>query len=155
MAQAESYNLRPLKRFVTGLNPSGKAVFLLNIDDNLPIKTLDQLPLQNTKESAKLAVGYTTTEFPVQLDEFKDLKSYEDILARGLRGITLKNGIILRFLEFSSGVTLLMHYTLSIAFGVALEGSVITGLDSGETRIMRRGGTCIQKATNHDWKNAS
>ena len=155
MAQPEPYNLRPLKRFITGLNAHGKAVFLHNIDDNLPIRTLEQLPLENTKELAKVALGYVTTDFPVQLDESKDLKSYEDILTNGLKGIALKNGIVFRILEFPPAATSPLHYTQSIDFGFVLEGSVIAGLDSGETRVMRRGDSCVQRATNHDWKNAS
>lgn len=155
MTQPGSYNLRPLKRFITGLNEKGEAVFLPNVDDNLPIRPLEQLPLENTKEVAKVALGYVTTDFPVQLDDYKDLVSYEDILANGLKDIALRNGIVFRILEFPPAATSPMHYTQSIDFGVVLEGSVIAGLDSGETRVMRRGDSCIQRATNHDWKNAS
>jgi quercetin dioxygenase-like cupin family protein len=46
-----------------------------------------------------------------------------------------------------------MHRTESLDYGVVLEGTVELSLDSGETRIMNRGDMCVQRATNHAWKN--
>lgn len=46
-----------------------------------------------------------------------------------------------------------MHRTESLDYGVVLEGTVELALDSGEIRIMNRGDLCVQRATNHAWKN--
>ena len=46
-----------------------------------------------------------------------------------------------------------MHRTVSIDYGVVLEGTVELVLDSGETRVMRRGDVCVQRGTNHAWRN--
>lgn len=48
-----------------------------------------------------------------------------------------------------------MHKTVSVDYGVVLEGVIELVLDSGETRIMRRGDVCVQRATNHAWRNVT
>jgi len=48
-----------------------------------------------------------------------------------------------------------MHRTESIDYGVVLEGEMELILDSGETRIMRRGDVCVQRGTMHAWKNVT
>lgn len=51
------------------------------------------------------------------------------------------------------GVISPMHRTVSLDYGIVLEGVVELVLDSGETKVMRRGDSCIQRATNHAWRN--
>lgn len=46
-----------------------------------------------------------------------------------------------------------MHKTVSLDYGVVLEGPVELVLDSGETQMMYRGDVCVQRATNHAWRN--
>ncbi len=48
-----------------------------------------------------------------------------------------------------------MHRTVSLDYGVVLEGEVELTLDSGEARVMRRGDTAIQRGTMHEWRNPS
>lgn len=48
-----------------------------------------------------------------------------------------------------------MHKTVSIDYGVVLEGEVELVLDSGETKLMKRGDLCVQRGTNHAWKNVT
>lgn len=40
-------------------------------------------------------------------------------------------------------------------FGVVLEGEVEVVLDSGETRLLKRGDLAIQRGTMHAWRNKS
>lgn len=151
---AELYNLRPLKRFITGLGPDGKAVFLKDVDNTLPIGPLQQLPLEGTSVPAKVALGYATDVFPVKLNDKQDVKTYEQYLSKP-PGISVKNGTVFRILEFPPGSHSPMHSTQSLDYGVVLEGSITAGLDSGETQILHRGDSVIQRATEHDWANAS
>lgn len=53
------------------------------------------------------------------------------------------------------GLTSPMHRTTSLDYGVVLEGEVELILDSGETRLLKRGDTCVQRVTNHAWRNTS
>jgi quercetin dioxygenase-like cupin family protein len=57
--------------------------------------------------------------------------------------------------DFAPGKKPYMHRTESLDYGVVLEGTVELELDSGETRIMNRGDMCVQRATNHAWKNVT
>lgn len=155
MAQPESYNLPPVKRHITGLNSDDQAVFLDDIDDNFPIVKLPQVPINNTSESARVGVGYIVNEVPIQLNDKKDFNAYASFLVSPPTRIALPNGVIFRVLEFPPGATLPLHYTPSLDIGVVIEGSLIAGLDSGETRLLKRGDSLIQRSTNHEWKNPS
>lgn len=48
-----------------------------------------------------------------------------------------------------------MHRTVSLDYGIVLEGDVELILDSGETRPMKRGDVAVQRGTNHAWRNMS
>jgi len=48
-----------------------------------------------------------------------------------------------------------MHRTVSLDYGVVIIGEVELVLDSGETRLMKAGDVCIQRATMHAWRNTS
>ena len=48
-----------------------------------------------------------------------------------------------------------MHRTVSLDYGVVLEGEVDLILDSGEVKRMKRGDVAIQRGTMHAWKNPS
>jgi quercetin dioxygenase-like cupin family protein len=48
-----------------------------------------------------------------------------------------------------------MHRTISLDYGVVLEGEIDLILDSGESRHMKRGDISIQRGTNHAWRNRS
>lgn len=48
-----------------------------------------------------------------------------------------------------------MHRTISLDYGVVLEGEVELILDSGESRLLRRGDVVVQRGTNHAWRNVS
>ena len=44
---------------------------------------------------------------------------------------------------------------MSIDYGIVLEGEFLLTLDSGESRLMRRGDVSVQRATAHKWKNVT
>ena len=48
-----------------------------------------------------------------------------------------------------------MHRTVSLDYGIVLEGEVELVLDSGEVRAMKAGDVAIQRGTNHAWRNMS
>lgn len=48
-----------------------------------------------------------------------------------------------------------MHRTVSLDYGVVLEGEVILQLDSGERRQLVRGDIFVQRGTAHQWRNPS
>jgi quercetin dioxygenase-like cupin family protein len=64
-------------------------------------------------------------------------------------------GTVLRFVDIAPNAISPMHRTVSIDYGVVLEGTIELVLDSGETRILSRGDVCVQRATNHAWRNVT
>lgn len=48
-----------------------------------------------------------------------------------------------------------MHRTVSLDYGIVLMGDIELVLDSGETKQMKVGDVCIQRGTNHAWRNTS
>ena len=62
---------------------------------------------------------------------------------------------MLRMVDVPPGATSPMHRTVSLDYGVVLEGEVELILDNGESRLLKRGDMAIQRGTIHAWKNVS
>lgn len=148
MAQQQllSNGLPEIKRYITNHNSKGDATFSPRVSDSLEWQEIGTM--------AKFALGYATKTFPVQLSDEVDISTYEDFL-QNKPGITIPGGTVLRIVDMAPSVTSPMHRTVSLDYGVVLEGEVELILDSGEKRIMKRGDCSIQRATNHAWRNMS
>lgn len=134
-------------RYITAHDDSGKSI----VDTSVPAEApFYELP----NKSAAFAQCYVTSEFPVQLEDSADLKVYQDFLSSP-PGLTVSGGTVLRYVDMPPDSTSPMHRTLSLDYGVVLEGEVELILDSGEKRLMRRGDICVQRATMHAWRNTS
>lgn len=62
---------------------------------------------------------------------------------------------MLRFVDFAPGFESMMHRTRSLDYGIVIEGSIELILDSGEKQVLHRGDVCVQRGTNHAWRNPS
>ncbi|KAH7008821.1 hypothetical protein EDB80DRAFT_717525 [Ilyonectria destructans] len=134
------------KRFITDHNPEGKAIFSTSV--------AEELPEQIIGEGYKFFLGYTTSETPVNLADSKDIESYKQYMADP-PGIVIPGGTVVRFVDMPPGGVSPMHRTVSLDYGVVLEGTVVLRLDSDETRLMQRGDVAIQRGTMHAWENGS
>lgn len=143
----DSNSLRPLKRFITTHNDKGEAVFSSAISE-------DNERVNYHNDTVAFALGYTTNGFPVDLNNDSDIEGYKPYLKEA-PGLTVSNGTVLRFVDFAPGLDSPMHRTVSLDYGVVIEGEVELKLDSGETRLMKKGDVAIQRGTSHAWKNAS
>ena len=83
-----------------------------------------------------------------------DVASYASYL-NNPPGLVVPGGSVLRIVDMQPGALSPMHRTTSLDYGVVLEGEVELVLDSGETRLLKRGDMCVQRATNHAWRNTS
>lgn len=63
------------------------------------------------------------------------------------------NGSVVRFVDIPPGASSPMHRTQTLDYGIVIFGEVELELDSGEKRTMKAGDTCIQRGTNHLWRN--
>ncbi|KAL1582228.1 hypothetical protein WHR41_09079 [Cladosporium halotolerans] len=142
----EPHGLPSIHRFITTHNAEGKATF----SDSVP----EQLSWHTLPNSAKFSLGYTTEQYPVDMNQNKDVSVYQSYLQTP-PGLVIPGGTVLRFVDVPPQSVSPMHRTVSLDYGVVLEGEVELVLDSGETRLMRRGDVAIQRGTNHAWKNVS
>jgi quercetin dioxygenase-like cupin family protein len=138
--------LPPIKRFITDHSKDGKAIF----SDAIP----EPLNWQELPDGARFCLGYTTDQFPVELNNGNDVSSFQSYL-KNPPGIIIGGGTVLRLVDMKPGALSPMHRTVSLDYGVVLEGEVELVLDSGEARVMKRGDVAIQRGTNHAWRNTS
>ncbi|KAJ9130717.1 Cupin domain protein [Pleurostoma richardsiae] len=139
-------DIRPIRRFITTHSPDGKPGFSNAISEEAPFKVLP--------DGAEFALCYATNKFPVEMTGDVDLVTYEQY-TKELPGITISTGSVLRVVDMRPGALSPMHRTVSLDYGVVLEGEVELILDSGESRLLKRGDISIQRGTNHAWKNTS
>lgn len=142
----EGTNLPSVKRFITTHNAEGRATFSEKISEELEWKVIGN--------GAGFGLGYTTEQYPVDFNNDKDLTAYQTRM-QSPPGLVVPGGTVLRFVDCSPSSFSPMHRTVSLDYGVVLEGEVELVLDSGETRILRKGDVAIQRGTNHAWRNTS
>jgi quercetin dioxygenase-like cupin family protein len=142
----EGTNLPSVNRFITTHNAEGKATF----SDAFP----EELEWKGLPNGAGFGLGYTTEQYPVDFNNDKDLSSYKSYL-QSPPGLVVPGGTVLRFVDCPPNSVSPMHRTVSLDYGVVLEGEIELLLDSGETRAMKRGDVAIQRGTNHAWRNPS
>jgi quercetin dioxygenase-like cupin family protein len=141
------------QRFITTNDIHGKAIIDQSLPAELHFYGLSKTPEDMDKDAA-FSQCYVTKGFPVQLENGQDIKVYQEFLASP-PGLTVSNGTVLRYVDIPPGLTSPMHRTLSLDYGVVLDGEVELILDSGETKMMKRGDICVQRATMHAWRNTS
>jgi len=142
----EENGLPRIHRFITDHNKEGKAIF----SDAVP----ELLEWQKLSDGPKFSLAYATNKFPVDINNGADVARYKQY-QKDLPGITVPGGTVLRFVDMLPGALSPMHRTVSLDYGVVLEGEVELVLDSGEVRLLKRGDVAIQRGTNHAWRNAS
>jgi len=170
MAEPQKYpwkdnDLRPIQRVITDHNGEGKSVFSSVIPEDLPGKIIGA--------PAPFRLGYCTNKTPVPLTNGSDIEAYARYLENPpgivipgmgnhrllvcdlLTGDTTTGGTVARYVDMPPGATSPMHRTVSLDYGVVLEGEMEVVLDSGESRLLKRGDLAVQRATMHAWRNAS
>lgn len=144
MPQPTASPLRDIQRFITTHDASGAAVFDTTLGESPPAKVIEN--------GDKFILGYATNQTPV--DFGSDLATYGAYLS-DLPGVMIPGGTVLRFVDIRPGGVSPMHRTVSLDYGVVIEGEVELELDSGEKRLMRRGDCSVQRGTMHLWRNKS
>ncbi|KAK5309190.1 hypothetical protein LTR70_010527 [Exophiala xenobiotica] len=115
--------LPAISRFITDHDKEGKAVFSSRVEE--------ELQWQELADGARFCLGFTTHKTPVDMSNGKDLSDYEqDMINKP--GIMIPGGTVMRLVDMRPGSTSPMHRTVSLDYGVVLEGEVELVLDSGE-----------------------
>ena len=138
--------LPKVQRYITTHREDGKAVFSTKFDDESEMKAND--------DGLAFALSFTTKGFPVDMNGDEDLNVYGRYL-KDAPGLVIPGGTVLRHVDIPPDTACTMHRTVSLDYGVVLEGEIELLLDSGEKRIMKRGDVAIQRGTMHQWINNS
>lgn len=104
-------------------------------------------------DSVSWNVAYTTSSFPVSLNDDADITTHNNLMSKGTLGLVNPNGTVLRIVDFGPGHSPLMHRTQSLDYGIVLEGEIYMDLDSGETYHLKKGDIAIQRGTKHAWRS--
>ncbi|OJJ50268.1 hypothetical protein ASPZODRAFT_13354 [Penicilliopsis zonata CBS 506.65] len=145
---SKSNDLPDIHRYITTHDPDGQAIFLSH--SQIP----DYIPSKPAGEDGDIALLYTTISHPVSIDDEADVAIYDDFLHTP-PGLTIQQGTVLRLIDLRPGKVTPMHRTVSLDYGVVLEGEVDLILDSGQSRRLRRGDVSIQRGTAHSFRNRS
>jgi quercetin dioxygenase-like cupin family protein len=135
--------LRVPYRYITDHDSQGKEFISTALPEPL---TWQQLP-----NGARFSLAYATEETPVNLTDNADVQIYQKNLA-DLPGITIPGGTVVRVVDMNPGSVSPTHRTVSLDYGVVLEGEVEIILDSGVKRLLKRGDILVQRGTNHAWR---
>ncbi|KAH8887263.1 cupin domain protein [Thozetella sp. PMI_491] len=138
-------NLRHHSRYITTHDASGKACFSDAIPELAPVRRV-------MGGDMEFSLMYTTQAFPVVMTENNDIATYKGHLINAPK-IAIPGGTVCRTVDFPPGYISPMHRTPSCDFGVVIEGEVELVLDSGETRLLKRGDVAVQRGTKHAWRN--
>lgn len=139
-------DLRTNSRYITTHDPSGKAIISQVLDPVLPIKHV-------LGGEIKFKLVYTNTTQP-SFSGDEDIKAYSSYL-EDPPAIVIPNGTVCRFCDFAPGSLSPMHRTLSLDFGVVIEGEIELVLDGGESQHLYSGDVVVQRGTNHAWRNVT
>ena len=138
--------LRPVTRHITGHNASGRAV----IHSSTPAQWQSF-----EKNDMAFNVVYTTSQFPADLNNDRDLVAHERVEQSGQLGLVNPRGTVCRIVDFAPGNHAVFHRTQSLDYGIVLEGQIEMLLEEGEPVRMERGDVAVQRATMHGWRNPS
>lgn len=137
-----------VRRYITTHNNDGEAVFLSS--SRVP----ECAPNRTAGDDGEVAMLYSTDTFPIQMDQEADVAVYDSYLHTP-PGLMPQNGTVMRVVDMRPSKETPMHRTISLDYGVVLEGEVELLLDSGQSRVMRRGDVSIQRGTSHSYRNRS
>ncbi|KAF2245725.1 hypothetical protein BU26DRAFT_74421 [Trematosphaeria pertusa] len=136
--------LPSINRFITAHDhETRKAVFSTALPEKNPTQVVP---------GAVFRQGYVTKAFPVELNNDADLNIYKSFL-ESPPGIVASGGTVLRVVDMHPNFTSPMHRTVSLDYGIVIEGEVDLVLDSGETKTLKRGDIAVQRGTMHAWRN--
>jgi hypothetical protein len=135
-----------VRRIVTGHTSNGDAV----IESDVQLKPLN--PFNPTETATAEQIGFVnlwrTTSYPAELqDAWTEAHGADTQIP-----LADSVGTIARIVDFPLGPGV-MHRTLSIDFGILLEGEVELDLGEGVKTLLKKHDVVVQRGTVHAWHN--
>lgn len=140
---------------------SGQAVFDQSVPEEIPFSGFPVPP--GKPPTSVFALAYSTASFPVpglsppssetaESQANLDVKQYKSSL-QDPSPLNPANGTACTMLEVPFGNVVPMHRTATLDYGVVIDGVAELLLDSGESKVLRKGDVFVQRGTAHSWKN--
>ncbi|OCL09155.1 hypothetical protein AOQ84DRAFT_405247 [Glonium stellatum] len=140
-------NLESQKRVITTHDAQGRSIF----DKSLP----ERVSATILPSGTTFGLCYATSASPIQMNDDMDIQEFSRILSTDGLGLMIHGGTVLRHVDIQPGRLSSMHRTMSLDYGVVLQGEVELLLDSGEVRLLAAGDVAVQRGTMHAWRNPS
>lgn len=121
-------NLDQVNRFITAHTTGGQPTFDAGVAE--PIEW-QRMPI-----GADVSLIYSGTTFPVPLSNDRDLQTYKEHLSR-LDSFTVPGGFFARYVDYHPSAEPVWHRTVTLDFGVVIEGEIELQLEGGGTRLSR------------------
>lgn len=144
---SSSSPLKPPTRIITTHDKNGKAVISTAVAEHPKEQVVN-------KGEASFFLSYATDQYPVDMNDDKDLSAYQQYASQP-PGLVISGGTVLRHVDMAPGMLSPMHRTISLDYGIVIEGEIELILDGGETRRIFPGDVVIQRGTMHAWRNVS
>jgi quercetin dioxygenase-like cupin family protein len=127
------------RRVVTGHDPRGNSVFLL--DGPPPV-------VRTAPDGARFVELWNTGAMPAPIAAQEPEPTERDLTVP-----PAAHGTKIRINEFPPGVVSPTHRTETVDYGIVLEGEVVLVLDEGAETVLRAGDVVVQRGTDHRWEN--
>jgi len=124
----------------------GKAIFTSAVSEDLTWAA--------TPSGAAFGLCYATEKTKPDMSAEKDLKTFEGFLTTP-PPLIIRGGTVLRYVDMPPLSESPMHRTVSMDYGIVMEGEVEILLDSGEKKLLKKGDVIVQRGTMHQWRNPS
>ncbi|KIW68692.1 hypothetical protein PV04_04616 [Phialophora macrospora] len=147
-------SLPTTRRVVTGHDQTGKSTIISDttLTPANPLDSAGSLP-------EGIIPGFTnifkTTGFPATNVQ----GPWYDVHGKKI-GLVDQSGVVARIVDFPAvgstpdGVNI-THRTQSVDFGIVLSGTITMVLDDGSETVFQAGDVCVQRGTDHAWRNDS
>ncbi|EXJ60492.1 hypothetical protein A1O7_04645 [Cladophialophora yegresii CBS 114405] len=138
------------RRVVTGHDQSGKSVIIS--DTSLtPANPLD--PAGSPPEG--IIPGFTNLFKTTGVPATNVQGPWYDVHGKKI-GLVDQTGVVARIVDCTVPDEVnITHRTQSVDFGIVLSGTITMVLDDGSETVFREGDVCVQRGTDHAWKNVS
>jgi quercetin dioxygenase-like cupin family protein len=126
-----------VRRIVTGHDETGLAI-IASISEPDGFETADKDAIITNIWATANAIADNNNE--------QDGREY-------IEGLVNKEGVVFRVLEVRPHSVSPFHRTISLDFGIVIEGSIQLVLDNGLEQDANAGDTIVQRGTIHAWRN--
>lgn len=136
-----------IRRIVTGHNENGEAIF----DSDAQLCPYNPMTSGTPEPAKEGEMGFVTVFRTAGIPD--DNTSPWVDMHNKIVNLVEKDNATLRIVDFAPGLPGLMHRTISVDFGMVLNGEIELELDNGVTKVMKQHDIVVQRGTIHSWNN--